>query len=98
MSHFECGTSTRVEAALLPESNDHTADLPNYRQQQALDAIDRAAINFDIAIRAHAPDTDAVRQAQNALVTVAETVKAAIMMNRSVANFHGVHAQAVKPD
>jgi hypothetical protein len=55
--------------------------LPNYRQQRALDAIDRAAIDFDIAIRANAPATEVVRQAQSALMAVAETVKLAIIMN-----------------
>jgi hypothetical protein len=56
-------------------------DLPNYRQQRALDAIDRATVDFDIAIRAHAPATEVVRQAQSALMAVAEMVKLAIMTN-----------------
>jgi len=56
-------------------------DLPNYRQQQALDAIDRAAVDFDIAIRAHAPATDVVRQARSRLMAVADLVKLAIMTN-----------------
>jgi FMN phosphatase YigB (HAD superfamily) len=56
-------------------------DPPNYRQQRALDAIDRAAIDFDIAIRAHAPTTEAVRQARSTLLAVAEMVKLAIMTN-----------------
>jgi len=54
-------------------------DLPNYRQQLALDAIDQAALDFDIAIRTHAPATEAVRQAQSRLRAVAETVKLAVM-------------------
>ena len=54
---------------------------PNYRQQRAMDAIDRAAIDFDIAIRTHAPATDAVRQSQRTLRALAEMVKLAIMTN-----------------
>ena len=42
---------------------------PNYRQQRAIDAIDRATVELSIAIRTHAPDTDAVRQAQRMLMT-----------------------------
>jgi len=54
-------------------------DLPNYRQQRALDAIDRAVIDLNIAIMTHAPATEAVRQAQSRLTAVAEMVKSAIM-------------------
>jgi hypothetical protein len=71
----------RVEAALLPEANDHTADLPDCRHQRALDAIDRAAMDFDIASRAYAPATEVVRQAQSTLMTVAEMVKLTITTN-----------------
>jgi hypothetical protein len=55
--------------------------LPNFRQQRALDEIDRAAIDFDITIKTYAPDTEVTRQAQSMLATVAEIVKAAIMTN-----------------
>jgi hypothetical protein len=72
----------RIEAAQYrSRSAMPYADLPNYRQQRALDAIDRAAIDFDIAVRAHAPATEAVRQAQRTLMAVAEMVKVAIMTN-----------------
>jgi hypothetical protein len=55
--------------------------LPNFRQQQALDAINRAVVDLDIAIRTHAPRTEAVRRAQSMLKTIAETVKTIIMTN-----------------
>jgi hypothetical protein len=53
--------------------------LPNFRQQQALDAIDRAVVDLNIAIGTHAPNTEAVRRAQHKLAAVAETLKTAIM-------------------
>lgn len=53
--------------------------VPSFRQQRALDEIDRAAIDFDIAIRTRAPDTDVTRQARSMLATVTEMVKAAVM-------------------
>ena len=56
----------------------HTAP-PNYRQQRAIDAIDRATGELGIAIRAHAPDTDVVRQAQRKLAALTDSVKAVIM-------------------
>lgn len=56
----------------------HTA-APNYRQQQAIDAIDRAGVDFVIAIKTHAPDTETVREAQRALAALTDSVKAAIM-------------------
>ncbi len=52
---------------------------PDYRQQRAIEAIDRAAVDLGIAIKAHAPDTDTVRQARLALITLTNSVKAAIM-------------------
>jgi len=55
--------------------------IPNFRQQQALDAIDRAATDFDIAIRTYAPRTEAVSQARRTLSVLAEALKTAIMTN-----------------
>jgi hypothetical protein len=52
---------------------------PNYRQQRALDAIEHAATDCGIAIKAHAPNTDVVGQALLSLAAIVETVKAAIM-------------------
>ena len=52
---------------------------PNYRQQRAIDAIDRATVELSIAITTHAPDTDAVRQAQRMLMTLTASVKVVIM-------------------
>ena len=51
----------------------------DYRQQRAIDAIDRAATDLGIAIEAHAPDTDTVRQAQRGLVSLVDAVKKAII-------------------
>jgi hypothetical protein len=51
----------------------------DYRQQRAIDAIDRATVDLGIAIKAHAPDTDTVRQAQRTLVALTDSVIAAIM-------------------
>jgi hypothetical protein len=56
-------------------------DLPNYRQQRALDAIDRAALDYDIAIRTHAPATEMVREAQTKLMALIGAVKLAIVTN-----------------
>lgn len=56
----------------------HTAPR-DHRQQRAIDAIDRAAVDFVIAIKANAPDTEAVRQAQRALGALTDSVKAAIV-------------------
>jgi hypothetical protein len=53
--------------------------VPSFRQQRALDEIDRAAIDFDIAIRTHAPDTEVTRQARSMLAKAAAMVKAAVM-------------------
>jgi len=55
--------------------------IPNFRQQQALDAIDRAATDFDIAIRTYAPKTDAVSQAHRTLAVLTEALKTAILTN-----------------
>jgi hypothetical protein len=52
---------------------------PNYRQQRAIDAIDRATVELSIVIKTHAPDTDAVRQAQRMLMTLTASVKVVIM-------------------
>lgn len=51
----------------------------DHRQQRAVDAIDLAAVKLDIAIKANAPDTEVVRQAQHALSALTDTVKAAIV-------------------
>jgi hypothetical protein len=51
----------------------------DFRQQRAIDAIDRASADLAIAIKTHAPDTKTVRQAQQALGALIDSVKAAIM-------------------
>ncbi|HVY17153.1 MAG TPA: hypothetical protein VHB27_18160 [Rhodopila sp.] len=51
----------------------------DHRQQRAIDAIDRAAVDFLIAIKAHAPDTEMVRQAEHALGALTDSVKTAIV-------------------
>jgi hypothetical protein len=55
----------------------------DFRQRRAIDAIDRAATDLGIAIKAHAPDTDAVRQAQCGLVALIDSVKAAILSDEA---------------
>jgi hypothetical protein len=56
---------------------------PNYRQQRAIDAIDRATADLTIAIKSHAPDSDMVRQALRALVALTESVKAVVRSEES---------------
>jgi hypothetical protein len=51
----------------------------DYRHQRAIDAIDRAAVDFIIAIKTNAPDTETVREAQHALGALTDAVKAAIV-------------------
>jgi hypothetical protein len=55
----------------------------DYRQQRAIESIDRAMVDLGIAIKVHAPDTDTVRQAQRTLVALTDSVKAAIMSNEA---------------
>jgi hypothetical protein len=61
----------------------HTQPSLDYRQQRAIDAIDRAATDLGIAIKAHAPDTDTVRQAQRGLAALIGSVKTAIISDEA---------------
>jgi hypothetical protein len=56
---------------------------PNYRQQRAIDVIDRATADLAKAIKGHAPDSDTVRQALRTLVALTESVKAVVMSEES---------------
>ena len=53
--------------------------IPNYRQQKALEAIDRSFVELSIAIRTHTPNTEAVREALHELATLNDLVKTVIV-------------------
>jgi hypothetical protein len=57
--------------------------IPNYRQQRALDAVERAATELSMTIKGHAPDTDTVREALRVLGALTDSVKAAILDDQS---------------
>lgn len=52
---------------------------PNYRQQQAAAAIERAAIDFDIAIRAYVPDGEMAEHARTTIRALVQALKAEVM-------------------
>jgi hypothetical protein len=51
----------------------------NYRQQRAIEAIDRGSAELGVAIRVHAPNSDAVRQALQELAALTDSIKSIIM-------------------
>jgi hypothetical protein len=53
--------------------------IPNYRQQRAIESIDRASAELSIAIQTHAHETDTVRQALRELVALTDSIKAVIV-------------------
>jgi hypothetical protein len=55
---------------------------PNYRQRQAAEAIERAAIDFDIAIRGHVPDGEVADHARKTIRALAQALKAEVMAEK----------------
>lgn len=55
--------------------------MPNFRQQRAIEAIERAATDLDLAIRTHAPDGALARHARAAIQAAVAELKQAILQD-----------------
>jgi hypothetical protein len=57
--------------------------VPNYRQQRAIEAIDRASAELSTTIQTYAPNTATVHEVLDRLTALTEAVKALVITNES---------------